>query len=126
MRSETSLIQTIGRAARNIDGRVLLYADKMTGSMERALGETERRRKKQQDYNLAHNITPVSVTKNIEDILENIADGESHEAGPYQVRDGAMARHGWKRLRNRWQAIICATYYGSGKRNASGGGRFRI
>ena len=92
LRSETSLIQTIGRAARNIDGRVLLYADKMTGSMERALGETERRRKKQQEYNLAHNITPVSVTKNIEDILENIADGESHEAGPYQLRDGAMAR----------------------------------
>lgn len=72
LRSETSLIQTIGRAARNVDGRVILYADNMTGSMERAMAETERRRKIQQDYNIKHNITPVTIKKNINDITDGI------------------------------------------------------
>jgi excinuclease ABC subunit B len=63
LRSETSLIQTIGRAARNIDGRVLLYADKMTGSMERALAETKRRREKQNAHNEANNIIPCICAK---------------------------------------------------------------
>ena len=70
LRSETSLIQTIGRAARNSEGRVIMYADEMTGSMKRAIDETNRRRKIQQDYNKAHNITPKTIVKGINNSLE--------------------------------------------------------
>ncbi len=72
LRSETSLIQTIGRAARNVRGRVILYADVMTGSLERAIAETNRRRTIQEDYNKKHGITPTTIKKNIQDITESM------------------------------------------------------
>jgi len=77
LRSETSLIQTIGRAARNVDGRVILYADRMTGSMERALRETGRRREKQEAYNEAHGITPTTIKRNISDILADVSNRDA-------------------------------------------------
>ena len=70
LRSETTMIQTIGRAARNIRGRAILYADKITGSMQRAIDETDRRRSVQEIYNKANNITPTSITKGVKDIME--------------------------------------------------------
>jgi excinuclease ABC subunit B len=72
LRSERSLIQTIGRAARNVEGRVILYADRMTDSLEKAIGETNRRREKQQAFNAANGITPATVRSRISDVLESV------------------------------------------------------
>lgn len=75
LRSDRSLIQTIGRAARNVNGKAILYADKVTGSMQRAMDETERRRRKQITFNEQHNITPKGINKNITDIMEGAVPG---------------------------------------------------
>jgi excinuclease ABC subunit B len=80
LRSETSLVQTIGRAARNAEGRVIMYADRMTGSMERALGETNRRRAKQIAFNEKHDITPATVKKNVEDVLAGLYKGDTDQS----------------------------------------------
>ncbi|WP_165814450.1 excinuclease ABC subunit UvrB [Pararhodobacter oceanensis] len=79
LRSETSLVQTIGRAARNADGRVIMYADKVTGSMQRAINETERRRARQMAYNVEHGITPQTVRKNVDDVLAGLWQGDTDQ-----------------------------------------------
>jgi excinuclease ABC subunit B len=101
LRSETSLIQTIGRAARNVDGRVILYADQVTGSMERAIAETNRRREKQVEYNTANGITPESIKRSIHDILDSVYERDhvliSTEGGIAGVgEEGATIGHNFE------------------------------
>jgi len=101
LRSERSLIQTIGRAARHLHGTAILYADRITESMKRAMAETERRRKKQLDYNVEHGITPQGVKKRIKDIIDGVYDTENlqrelkvaQEAARYEaMSEKALAR----------------------------------
>ena len=91
LRSETSLVQTIGRAARNAQGRVIMYADRITGSMERALAETDRRREKQVAYNTTHGITPQTIKKNVEDILSGLYKGDTDQSRVTAQIDSPLA-----------------------------------
>jgi excinuclease ABC subunit B len=91
LRSDNSLIQTIGRAARHLNGRAILYADRVTGSMQRALEETDRRRAKQIEFNTLHGVTPIGITKGVADIMEGARSAAPQPAGRRRGKDRALA-----------------------------------
>ena len=100
LRSKTSLIQTIGRAARHVEGKVILYADNITGSMQYAIDETERRRKKQINYNFKNNITPKTVISKISDILADLSDNDDDKDNKYKKSKGKNLKESIQDLQN--------------------------
>src|SRR5690606_9676357 len=95
LRSERSLIQTIGRAARNLNGKAILYADRITGSMERAISESDKRRSVQLEFNKAHNIVPIGVSKSVQDVMEGAYGSGSNRPGK-RGREAAEKRGTYK------------------------------
>lgn len=108
LRSETSLIQTVGRAARNADGHVIMYADAVTGSMKRAMDETNRRRTVQQQYNKKHNITPVTVIKPVKDLIETtiVSEGDLPSAAESKERYGSKTKEKRKLTKKDKEALV--------------------
>ena len=120
LRSQTSLIQTIGRAARNIDGRVILYADTMTNSLRHAIEETERRRNKQRAWNEAHGITPVSIKRQIGKVLESVFEQDYVTVAP--VKDAGISNFVGKDLKSAIADLEKRMRSGGGRSGVRGGG----